>query len=133
MFLVVVLAFPAATEGCSCRRRTLKQQANAYSDVMKLTVLSGPVGYRPKNQMAGRFLYTARVSESFKGSTEEGDFILLETAVNSALCGTSVSRGTKLVTVSKSDMPGVFRIDLCGYRKPWKKVKAREKSIVRNL
>ena len=101
---------------------------------MKLTVLSGPVGYRTKDQGKGRFLYTARVLESFKGGTDKGDFILLETMVNGALCGMALSRGIKLLTVSeKPDMPGVYGIDLCGYQKPWKKVKAREKSIVRNL
>ncbi len=113
----VLTAAPGQAEACSCLPPNVQQAYHNSTDVFSARIISA-------SQVGDKSLFRARVIASYKGCTERGDTVLLESPNNGAACGVNFSvkqvyllTGTAAVGSFGKD---VVSVHSCSYNVLWK-------------
>jgi hypothetical protein len=109
-----LLAAPSTAAACSCEFETLESAWFDSTDTFTGRVLSATLA-------KFRTVYTLEVKHTFKGCTQPGDIVFVETPKDSAECGQRLTVGEKyLLTateVTATDRGHLYEISLCGYNR----------------
>ena len=110
----VLLAAPSTAAACTCAFETLESAWYDSTDTFTGRVLSATLA-------DFRTVYTLEGKRAFKGGTQPGDIVFVETQDDVGQCGQRLTVGEKyLLTTRKvgaSDRGHLFEITLCGYNR----------------
>ena len=116
---------PSVAEACSCVPQTLESAWFDSTDTFVGEVLQVRVGQRQ--------VYRVEVKHTFKGCLVSGDVVTIETPLDSAACGETLTVGSEvLLTATESltaPLPGTYAISLCGYNRLTSVLTADERAM----
>ena len=123
----VLLGAPSTAAACSCELVTLESAWFDSTDTFTGRVLSATLA-------DFRTVYTLEVKQTFKGCTQPGDIVFVETPVDSAACGQALTVGEKyLLTADKvtfTPRGHLYEISLCGYNRLTVDLTAEERDFL---
>lgn len=139
LIFVIPVLFVSST-ACSCLQKTIFEDFCSSSISVLGTVVAkfdncpGRTCDPIEDQGEGKIFYIVRVLKLLKGLKIVDDVLYLTTAVNSALCGISLSNGGKYLFNVRSPIPSeisfpqtAFEISLCSAPYMWNLVGFGEK------
>lgn len=116
-------AFLTAGLSCSCFFQTFEERFCSTKISLRAKIVAKfdncPGTCDPiEDQVNGKIFYLATVTEKFKGSTPR--FIVLQTAVNGALCGVNLTVGKDyLLNLGRPSAEYLYFIGLCDFPTQW--------------
>lgn len=138
--IVLLAALTAIALSCSCFPESFETRFCASNLAARVLILSESDNCNPgscdpiADQANGRKYYSAFVLQRYRGSSFP--FIVLSTAVNSALCGVNLVVGQQYfiaVGALQSGFPfSTYPIGLCNIIIPWNSMTPAQLSFIQN-